>query len=180
MDDFDSFKASREKMDPSARKMSERQWQQAYVAYRNTRERVVSAGERSSEARSGASSKKRLRSGSSGKSAGRGAHQPSSASELAQLRHLVREKSAYADLRLIIDILAWVAIAVALVAGVLTLLFYTSVLTALVSVLSIAMQVICIVVVRLLVQVLIDIPDIGLYRLQRERAEHAELLQSSE
>ncbi|MGB0343832.1 MAG: hypothetical protein ACPGGJ_00425 [Coraliomargarita sp.] len=37
MRSFESFKASRMKMDPSARKMSDYQWQQAYAAYKRVR-----------------------------------------------------------------------------------------------------------------------------------------------
>ena len=37
MRSFESFKASREKMDPSARKMTDYQWRQAYAAYRRVR-----------------------------------------------------------------------------------------------------------------------------------------------
>lgn len=37
MRSFESFKASRMKMDPSARKMSDYQWEQAYAAYKRVR-----------------------------------------------------------------------------------------------------------------------------------------------
>ena len=184
MDDFDTFKATREKMDPSTRKLSEHQWQQAYAAYRHARGRVTSGAGGSSEPKSGASTKKRRRSSAAASQAvGRGAHRPSTVSELAQLRHIVREKSAYADLRLIIDIMAWLVIAVVVLAGVLTLLYYTSVPATLASILGTCVQVIGVVVARLLVQVFIDIPDIALYRLQRERLERSEpseQLQNSE
>ncbi|GEM_PF-4388531 len=40
MKDFETFKATREKMDPSTRKNSKYQWEKAYEAYRSSRERV--------------------------------------------------------------------------------------------------------------------------------------------
>ncbi|MGZ0654301.1 hypothetical protein ACWPKO_18285 [Coraliomargarita sp. W4R53] len=170
MDDFDTFKASREKMDPSSRKMSEHQWKQAYAAYRNARERVTGGGNQSTgKSGSGKSSGKvKQRRRSKGKSTSRGSHRPSSASELAMIRHTVREQSAYSDLRLIVNLLAWVAIVVVVLTGILTLFYYTSVPATLVSLLETSVQVIGIVVARLLVQVLIDIPDIALYRAHQE------------
>jgi hypothetical protein len=187
MDDFDTFKASREKMDPTARKMSEHQWQQAYTAYRNARERV--AGGSPSDAMSGGSSggssggktKKRRRSNTAAaKPSGRQSHRPSSVSELGLLRHKVRGQSAYADLRLIVDILAWVAIALVLFAGIFTLFYYTSVPATLTALLGSLVQVIGIVVARLLVQVLIDIPDISLYRLHQRSVERSQYAVDSE
>ncbi|WPJ95261.1 hypothetical protein SH580_17710 [Coraliomargarita algicola] len=166
MDDFDTFKASREKMDPTTRKMSAHQWQQAYAAYRTARGRVAASGVQSEEQGDSSSKKKRRRSKvASNPGTVRGAHLPSNVSELGVLRHKVREQSAYTDLRLMIDILAWLAIGVVILAGVLTLLYYTSVPATLASLLGTTVQVIGIVVARWLVQVLIDIPDIALYRL---------------
>jgi len=174
MDDFETFKASREKMDPTSRKMSEHQWKQSYTAYRSARERVGGSGA-SSE---GKSNKRRH---SKAPSSARGSHRPSSVSELGALRHAVREQSAYADLRLIVDILAWVAIAVVALAGVVTLFYYTSVPAAVVSLLGAAVQIIGVLVARLLVQVLIDIPDIALYRsLQESRARPQPALDSEQ
>lgn len=157
MDDFETFKASREKMDPSSRKMSEQQWKQAYAAYCSARERV-SGGGTSKEGKS--SKRRRAKSAASA----RGTHSPSSISELGQLRQTVRNQSAYADLRLIIDILAWIAISLVVLAAMVTLFYYTSVPAAIASLLGAAVQVIGIVLLRLLVAVLIDLPDIALYR----------------
>lgn len=163
MDDFETFKASREKMDPSSRKMSEHQWNQAYAAYCSARERVAGGGA-STEGKS--SKRRRSKNGASA----RGAHSPSNVSELGQLRQVVRNQSAYGDLRLIVDILAWVAIAVVVLAAMVTLFYYTSVPAAIASLLGAAVQVLGLVLLRLLVAVLIDIPDIALYRSLREPA----------
>jgi hypothetical protein len=163
MDDFETFKDSREKMDPSSRKMTDHQWKQAYAAYRSARERVGG-----SDKGSGGKSKKRR--GAKAISGGRGAHRPSSVTESGHLRRAVRDQSAYADLRLVVDILAWVAIVVMALAGVVTIFYFTSVPATLASLLSTSVQIIGVVVARLLVQVLIDIPDIALYRSLRESA----------
>lgn len=160
MDDFETFKTSREKMDPTARKMSEHQWKQAYAAYRSARGRV--AGGDSSQSKG----KKHRHSKTS--STARGLHRPSSVSELGLLRRKVREQSAYADLRLIVDILAWVAVAIVILTVVVSLFYYTSVPAALISLLGATVQIIGIIVARLLVQVLVDIPDIALYRSLQE------------
>jgi len=161
MDDFETFKASREKMDPTSRKMSDRQWEQAYAAYRSARERVSGSG-------SDGAKKKHRRTKTSPSS--RGSHSPTSVSELGQLRRIVRDQSAYSDLRLIVDILAWIAIGIVVLAAVVTLFYYTSVPASIVSLLGAAVQVIGIVLARLLVQVFIDIPDIALHRSVREAA----------
>ncbi len=50
MQSFESFKASRSKMDPSARKMSEYQWQQAYAAFKRVRGYQSEASEEKAEA----------------------------------------------------------------------------------------------------------------------------------
>ncbi|MDQ8194575.1 hypothetical protein QEH59_09070 [Coraliomargarita sp. SDUM461004] len=166
MDDFDTFKASREKMDPTARKMSEHQWEQAYVAYRNARVRVSgsarsSSGERTKKRRD--SKSQSFRSGSA-----RDTYVSTQSSDMKALRQQVRGQSAYSDVRLLIDVLAWIAIAVVVLAGVLTLFYYTSVPATLASVMDTLAQVIGIVAARLLVQVLVDIPDIALFRAQQE------------
>lgn len=169
MDDFETFKASREKMDPTSRKMSEHQWKQAYAAYRNARERVSGGGH---EAKS--QSKSRRHSKSKSASSARGSHRPSSVSELGVLRHQVREQSAYADLRLIVDILSWLAVAIVVLTGVVSLFYYTSVPVALMSILGAAVQIIGIVIARMLVQVLIDLPDIALYRSLQESSNQSQ------
>lgn len=161
MDDFETFKASREKMDPTSRKMSDRQWQQAYAAYRSARERVGGSG-------SDGAKKKRRRANTSAST--RGSHSPSSVAESGQLRRVVRDQSAYADLRLIVDILAWVSVGIVVMAAVVSLFYHTSVLVSILSLLSAALQVIGIVLARLLLQVIIDIPDISLHRSVLESA----------
>jgi len=155
MDDFDTFKASREKIDPSCRKFSEHQWQKAYAAYCSSRERV---SEKNSK-KSGGGSRRRDRS-----EKGSSAHAVYASSSPAEnLRNEVRQNSAYRDLRMILDLLAWVAIAVVVLAGGVKLAYYTDGSIALVAVLNAAVKVIAIVALRLLLHVVIDIPDIALH-----------------
>lgn len=162
MDDFETFKASRVKMDPSSRKMTNHQWKQSYAAYQSARERVgtgsVSMGKASRRRKSKSvnlSDSESLLGASQG---------PSTVSDLGNLRQVVRQQSAYADLRLIIDILAWVAIAVFILIAVVSMFFYTSAPVAIIALLWGGVQIIGVVVVRLLVHVLVDIPDIALYQ----------------
>ena len=94
----------------------------------------------------------------------RGSQRPSTVSGPSNLRQLVRQQSAYADLRLMIDILAWVAIALFLMIAVISMFFYTSAPVAIMSLLWAGVQIIGVVVARLLVHVVLDIPDIALHR----------------
>lgn len=161
MDDFEAFKATREKMDPTSRKMSDHQWKQAYEAHQRAKGRVSSGGHSES------SSKRRRRRSSGQSSTARGQHQPSSVSKGGVLRSVVRQQSAYKDLRLIIDLLAWLAIAVVVLGAIVSLFYYTSVAAALVAILGGLLEVVIIVIARLLIQVVIDIPDIALYNATR-------------
>ena len=166
MDDFETFKASREKMDPSTRKMSDHQWQQAYAAYRSSRERLSGGGSPSGES----SGRRRRRSASSA-----GFHTPSTLTPAAQLRNEVRASSAYSDLRLLVDVLAWVAVGVVMLAAAVKLLYFTNISVALVALLEAVIGVIAIIGLRLLVHVIIDIADIALHdRLEREVSESRE------
>lgn len=169
MDDLEAFKESRLKMDPSSRKMSEQQWQQAYDAHLRARGRVSGSGE--------GSSRKRRRSSSKSHSS-RGQHQPSTVGELGLLRQTVRQQSAYRDLRLVVDILAWVGVVLVSLAIVLSLMYSPTTTLALVALLEGLIKVIGIVLVRLLIHVVVDIPDIALYReCNRAQSEPASTLE---
>jgi len=163
MDDFDTFKASREKIDPSARKFSKRQWDKAYAAYRSSRERVMEGksdqSDQSDQSDNGHSSKRRRSS-----SRGSATYRSSGQSFPANLRSEVRHKSAYSDLRMMVDLLAWIAIALVVLVGALKLVYYTNVSVALVAILEAVIMVIAVVALRLLAHVVIDIPDIALQK----------------
>ncbi|HKK18027.1 MAG TPA: hypothetical protein VJ952_05025 [Opitutales bacterium] len=155
MQDFETFKASREKVDPSCRKFSERQWQKAYAAYCSSRERVSDGG----HVKTGESSKRRRGSNRERSAPTNYAHSP-----VVRLRNELRQNSAYGDLRTVVDILAWVAIGLVVLAGGLRLAFYTDGSVALAALLDTAVQVLGIAVLRFLAHAVIDIPDIALYK----------------
>lgn len=155
MDDFETFKASREKIDPSTKKFTERQWQKAYAAYCSARERVNEGG----HSKSSNNSKRRRRSTKAGATQHTYSHGP-----LAQLRNEVRQNSAYNDLRMVLDLLAWIAIGLVVFAAGVKLAYYTDGSAAVIAVLNAAVRVVAIVALRFLAHVIIDIPDIALHK----------------
>jgi hypothetical protein len=157
MKSFEDFRTSREKMDPSTRKLSEHQWQQAYAAYCSAREN--SRGGRSSVAKD-----KSQRRRSSNHSSPAGMHGPSTLSASGVLKAHVRAESAYADLRLIVNLLSWVLIATILIVTILQGMLFALPAATGVALLSGAIKVLVVVVFRLVVHVIIDIPDVALYR----------------
>lgn len=166
MDDLESFKAARLKMDPTARKMSAGQWERAYEAHLRAKERVGGGRSSARESHSGGDGEGASREGRSrsGSLSHRGNSRRQSG-DTASLRRRVREHSAYGDLRLIIDVLAWVATAVLILTALVPLFFNTPIPVSLIALLNAVMGVISVIVTRLLAQMLIDIPDIALYRL---------------
>jgi hypothetical protein len=160
VEDLESFKEARLKMDPTARKMSADQWKRAFDAHLRAKERVH-GGRRDSQESAGSSKEGRGRSNRAsrhGFSGHRGA-------DPSAVRQRVREESAYSDLRLIVDILAWLAIAVVILTALVPLFFNTPIPVSLVALLNAMIGVISVIVARLLIQVLIDVPDIALYRM---------------
>jgi len=155
MDDFETFKASREKIDPSCRKFSDRQWRKAYAAYRRARERVGDGA----HAKSGESSKRRRSPGRESSSHHNYAQNPA-----IHFRNQVRQNSAYSDLRMILDILAWVMIGLIVLGGGIKLAYYTDGSIALAALLDAAVKVIVVAVLRLLAHAIVDIPDIAIYK----------------
>ena len=169
MEDFETFKASRLKIDPSSREMTDHQWKQSYAANRSARERVGIIS--NTEVKSNKRRKSKSVHSSDSESLIRGSHRLSTVSGPSNLRQVVRQQSAYSDLRLIIDILAWVAIALFLMIAVISMFFYTSAPVAIMSLLWAGVQIIGVIVVRLLVHVVLDIPDIALHQsLQKSTA----------
>ena len=170
MEDFDSFKASRVKMDPSSRQMTDHQWKQSYAAYQTSRERVgVGPGSQSK-----VNKRQKLKSTNSSdpRNLQGASQQLGVVTDLNNLRQVVRQQSAYSDLRLIVDILAWVSIAVFILIAVVSMFFYTSSAGTIISLLWAGVQIIGVVVARLLVHVLVDIPDIALHQsLQKSTAQ---------
>ena len=169
MEDFETFKASRVKMDPSSRQMTDHQWKQSYAANQSARERV--GADSGSEGKVSKRQKSKSTNSSDLKSSLRASQQLGAVSDLSNLRQVVRQQSAYSDLRLIIDILAWVSIAVFILIAVVSMFFYTSAVGAIISLLWAGLQIVGVVVARLVVHVLVDIPDIALHQsLQKSTA----------
>lgn len=167
MKNFDEFVASREKMDPSTKKMSEHQWKQAYAAYCNSRNRVrKSSGSRRSDSSGDSSRQPSSRS--------KGKHQQSGLPAGNALRIQVREQTAYADLRLIVDVLAWVAIGVIIVKALIIMSMGVGAFGLLSSLFDGALGVVIAFVLKLLVQAIIDIPDIALLRAASETTQGPE------
>ena len=160
-------------MDPTSQKMSEQQWQQAYAAYRSSRKRVSSGSRKGTSGESKASSKR-----PSARSKSRANATPASglvSHSPQQLRQQVRAATAYGDLRMLIDLLAWIAIGVAVLSAGVKLIYYTNVSASLSSLLDAVVQVIFIVGLRLLAHVIVDIPDIHLFqRVAQPEEKHSE------
>ncbi|MEM8867560.1 MAG: hypothetical protein AAGC73_04770 [Verrucomicrobiota bacterium] len=157
MKSFEEFKESRAGVDPSARRMTEYQWKQAYAAYVSSRERVRGGGGSSSSAgRRGRSA------GSQGSS--RGTHTPSLKSEAGILRDKVRGETAYSDLRMLVDIFAWVGIALIIAGALVSVIGYPNGMVAVAAIVGAGVQVVVALALRLLAHVFIDVPDIALYR----------------
>lgn len=173
MEDFESFKEARLKMDPTARKMSEARWKRAYEAHLQAKKRVAS-GRRDPQEGEGHAKGGRSRR-SRGSRGGGAAYRDS---DLNALRRTVREESAYADLRLIVDLLAWVALAVVILSALVPLFFNTPIPVSLGALLDAVLGVVGIIVARLLAQVFIDIPDIALYHFITEESRNQNALAS--
>ena len=162
MDDFETFKASRVIMDPSSRQMTDHQWKQSYAAYQGARKRVGINSELEVKGNKRGMIKPANLSNTDGSILGSQRH--STISAPCNSRQSIRQKSAYADLRLTIDILAWVAIAIFLMIGVVSTFFYTSASVVIIALLWTGVQIIAVIVVRMLTHVVIDIPDIALHQ----------------
>ena len=158
MKSFEEFKASREKMDPSTRKMSEHQWGQAYAAYCSSRDHA--RGGQPSSSKGGSLQRRR----SSKSSSSQGMHTPSTVSAAGVLKAHIRAESAYADLRLMVNVLSWVILGAIVIVAILQGVAFSSPAVTGVALLSGAIQALAVVVLRLVVHVIIDIPDVALYR----------------
>jgi len=167
MKSLEEFKATREKMDPSTHKMSAHQWEQAYAAYRSSREHA-----RSGRSSSVASSRRKRY---ATRSRTQGMHGPSNLSAPGTLKECARAESAYADLRLMINLLAWILLGAVVVDALLQVMVVSSLAASGAALLTGAIQALSVVLFKIIVQVVIDIPDIALYRAsQAQRSEAAD------
>lgn len=169
MKTFEEFVESRKQMDPTAQKMSEHQWQQAYTAYRSSRERLRKSSS-SDEMGSSGERRRRPEPSRSSKRSGEGAASSSdsnsgnSVMSPSALRQAVRQRSAYSDVRTIVDVLSWVAVAVILGSTLLKMMMGIGVPVVLSFLVDGSLGVIVVFVLKMLMQVIIDIPDIALYK----------------
>ena len=110
-----------------------------------------------------------------------GVHGPSNVSATGALKAHLRQESAYADLRLIVNLLSWILIGAVVASGLLQMLIYTSPAAAGVALLRASISVILVVVLRQILHVLIDIPDLALYRMcQVRKPEQASELETED
>lgn len=167
MKSFEEFKAAREKTDPSAKKLTDRQWEQAYHAYVSSRERVRSkAGKDSGKTHSGGGH------GSTRESDSSGAREdfPTPGGEFSP-RARIRARSAYDDTRVLIDILAGIAAVMSLVGIFFGLADSAATVGSGRVITNGVLQIIAALAFRFLAQALLDIPDIALARMRQEAKE---------
>ena len=155
MKSFKSFKSSREKVDPLSQKMNQHQWEQAYEAYCSSRHRVSQPY---------STDRFDNNKGSKPKSA---SHRPSALSSIGALRNEIRSISAYSEVRKIINILCWIAIVLTSISAALKFLFYPGFDSQAIALLNGAGRVALLFVLKYLSQILIDISDNNLFRLNK-------------
>ena len=91
-------------------------------------------------------------------------HAPSAVSASGALRAQVRAESAYADQRLLVNVLSWVIVGAIVIATVLQAMMLAVPSAAGAVLLIGVVQALVVIVLRMLVHVIIDIPDVALYR----------------
>ena len=91
-------------------------------------------------------------------------HSPSTLSASATLKASVRAESGYADLRLMINLLAWILLSAVVLVALLQLMVVASLVAAGTVLLVGVIQALGVILFKWIVHVLIDIPDIALYR----------------
>lgn len=164
MDSLEAFKESRLAMDPSTKKLTDHQWEQSYKAYLASRARVRSTSQRSS---SGDGLRRRRSSRKGGETShvsSKGQHLPASLTHAAILKHQIKSESAYQDLRLLLNIVVYILMGLVVIRGLFQMFFFTSTLSVVSVLLDAALQIVLLLVGKWLLHVLIDIPDIMLYR----------------
>jgi len=187
MQSFEEFKKSRLAMDPTSRQLTDLQWEQAYNAHKASRQRV-SGGRRRGREPSRSSRSKDKTSSTSGKTRKRRSSEPSvpapanysSQTKAGLILRRVRAASAYGDLRLLINLLAYVLLGLVLISVGIKVFFFTGGLVVITAILEGLLQIAGIFLLRYLAHVLVDIPDVMLYReLNHESSVDSDLEESS-
>lgn len=150
MEDFETFKAGRLRIDPSARNFNNRQWNEAYEAHRKSRQRVGQRADEHGPKKEASKRRKEVRR-SGQKSASEDKH-----SRAFQSMHA---RSVYRDLRVLINALAWFAWAIIGLILIIKLLVYTSMPAVFLAFLSAALQVIAVFAFKILFKVGADAAD---------------------
>lgn len=175
MESLEEFKQSRLKIDPSARKLTEMQWEQAFEAYKTSRQRVGQTGQSSEEGGSSRRSSSRKRSSSSRRHASgssRASVQASaSLTKTGLLKFQIQKASAYQDLRLLVNVLAYVLIALIVISVLFNIFVLPEILMAISILLTGLCQIVGVLILRMLIQALVDIPDILLYRATQDASD---------
>mgnify|MGYP005864737607 CR=1 FL=1 len=154
MKDLEAFKKDRLKLDPTAQKLSERQWKQAYAAHRKSLKRVGRRKDQGAES-SGSSRGARRRSK-------RQQGEKTVTASGSSGRREFRARSDYRESRLIVDTLFWVALGIILLSVVIKLLYFTAASAILVAILTAALQVIGVIFFKMLFHLAADIADLSL------------------
>ncbi|MGJ8639809.1 MAG: hypothetical protein ACSHYA_10480 [Opitutaceae bacterium] len=168
MKTFEEFVDYRERTDPAAQRMTEHQWKQAYEAYCSSRERLRKTLKSKD---SGTSSKR----SSSKKSGGKSEHSGSSSLlnpnlDPKSLKLQVRQNSAYRGLRTIVDILSWIVIVIFAANAILKMTQSVDTYDNVSFILDGILGVLITAVLKQLLQVIIDIPDIALFKVGIEKS----------
>jgi hypothetical protein len=90
-------------------------------------------------------------------------HAPSAVSASGALRARVRAESAYADQRLLVNVLSWVILGAIMIVAVLQAMVLSAPSAAGAILLFGAIQALVVIILRMMVHVIIDIPDVALY-----------------
>lgn len=169
MDSFEAFKESRLAMDPSTKKLTDHQWEQSYKAYLSSRKRVRATSQRSSSESNSEDGSRRRRSsqrsgGGKSHTTSKGQHLPASLTKAALLKHQIKQESAYQDLRLLLNVVVYVLMGLVVFRSLFQVFLYTSTLSVVSMLLDAALQIVLLLIGKWLLHVIIDIPDILLYR----------------
>jgi hypothetical protein len=162
MQNFEDFKKSRLTMDPTSRNLTDHQWEQSYAAFQISQQRA--SGGSSKRKGEGGSSRGSGRRRHSTKQASKGMHAPTALSKTGFLIREVRKETAYSELRFLVNILSYLLMALIVGNALFQVVVFTSMLAGVSVLLTAGLQIVIVVLAKLLVQVLIDIPDVLLYR----------------
>lgn len=149
------------RLDPMARKFSERQWKRAYAAHRKSLKRVGRQGE--ADAGAEAASK-----GSRRRSKGRKSDQKERTADLSD-RSTLRLHSPHRESLLVVDVLFWVALGVIALGVLVKIVYFPSASAVFSAALTAALQVLGIVYFRMLFHLVAELA--GSSRAERRRNE---------